>query len=171
MKIVCIQISSPLLGLRFTAALLPWLFSKNPRSYRKGATGSVRNGDQLLPFLCHCQLGLDIPMTHLTIFFSTGEKNSSCNFEFFQKLKIFNFSSSEDSAAFGSLICCWSVLQSSCSHQSGGQLSSAESLPHHYLLLPLLLYRTLQLSAFSCSKFFSRFLSPSEQHHQGLSMW
>ena len=32
----------------------------NPRSHHKGATGRVRTGDQLLPVLCHCQLGQDI---------------------------------------------------------------------------------------------------------------
>ena len=51
------------LGLRFAAALLPRLFGKNPRSHHKGATGrvTVRTVDQLLPVLCHCQLGQDIP--------------------------------------------------------------------------------------------------------------
>ena len=34
-------------------------------SDHKGATGRVRTGDQLLPILCHCQLGHDIP-EHLT---------------------------------------------------------------------------------------------------------
>ena len=49
------------LGLRFAAALLPRLVGTNPRSHHKGATGRVRTGDQLLPILCHCQLGKDIP--------------------------------------------------------------------------------------------------------------
>ena len=44
-------------GRRFAAALLPRLFGTNPRSHHKGATGRVRTGDQLLPVLCHCQLG------------------------------------------------------------------------------------------------------------------
>ena len=48
-------------GRRFAAALLPRLFGMNPRSHHKGATGRVRTGDQLLPVLCHCQLGQDIP--------------------------------------------------------------------------------------------------------------
>ena len=48
-------------GWRFSAALLPRLFWTNPRSHHKGATGRVRTGDQLLPVLCHCQLGQDIP--------------------------------------------------------------------------------------------------------------
>ena len=30
-------------------------------SHHKGSTGRVRTGDQLLPVLCHCQLGQDIP--------------------------------------------------------------------------------------------------------------
>ena len=41
--------------LRFAAALLPLLFGNNPRSHHKGATSRVRNGDLLLPVLCHCQ--------------------------------------------------------------------------------------------------------------------
>ena len=45
-------------GRRFAAALIPRLFGK-PRSHYKGATGRVRTGDQLLPVLCHCQLGQD----------------------------------------------------------------------------------------------------------------
>ena len=49
------------IGRRFAAALLPRLFRKNPRSHHKGATGRVQTGDQLLPFLCPCQLGQDIP--------------------------------------------------------------------------------------------------------------
>ena len=49
-------------GQRFAAALLPLLFGTNPRSHHKGATGRVRTGDQLLPVLCHCQLGQDIPV-------------------------------------------------------------------------------------------------------------
>ena len=49
------------IGQRFCAALLPRLFRKNPRSHHKGATCRVRTGDQLLPVLCHCQLGQDIP--------------------------------------------------------------------------------------------------------------
>ena len=52
------------LGRRFAAALLPRLFGTNPRSHHKGATGRVRTGDQLLPVLCHCQLGQDIPKNH-----------------------------------------------------------------------------------------------------------
>ena len=48
-------------GQRFAAALLPRLLGTNPRSHHKGATGRVRTGDQLLPVLCHCQLGQDIP--------------------------------------------------------------------------------------------------------------
>ena len=47
--------------LRFAAALLPRLFGTNPRSHHKGATGRVRTGNQLLPVLCHCQFGQDIP--------------------------------------------------------------------------------------------------------------
>ena len=50
------------LGRRFAAALLPRLFGTNPRSHHKGATGRVQTGDQLLPVLCHCQLGQDIPI-------------------------------------------------------------------------------------------------------------
>ena len=50
-------------GRRFTAASLPRLFWMNPRSHSKGATCSVRAGDQLLPVLYHCQLGQDIPRT------------------------------------------------------------------------------------------------------------
>ena len=50
-----------LLGQKFAAALLPRLFGTNPRSHHKGATGRVRTGDQLLPVLCNCQLGQDIP--------------------------------------------------------------------------------------------------------------
>ena len=52
-----------LLGQRFAAALLPRLrlFGKNPRSHRKGSTGRVWTGDELLPVLCHCQLGQHIP--------------------------------------------------------------------------------------------------------------
>ena len=46
------------LGRRFAAALLPRLFGTNPRSHHKGATGRVRTGDQRLPVLCHCQLGV-----------------------------------------------------------------------------------------------------------------
>ena len=49
------------IGWRVAAALLPWLFGKDPRSHHKGATGRVRAGNQLLPVLCHCQLGQDIP--------------------------------------------------------------------------------------------------------------
>ena len=49
------------IGQSFTAALLPLLFRMNPRSHHKGATGRVWTGDQLLPVLCHCQLGQDIP--------------------------------------------------------------------------------------------------------------
>ena len=48
-------------GLRFSAALLPLLFGTNPRSHHKGATCRVWTGDQLLPVLCHCQFGQDIP--------------------------------------------------------------------------------------------------------------
>ena len=33
----------------------------NLRSHHKGATGRVQIGDQLLPVLCHSQLGQDIP--------------------------------------------------------------------------------------------------------------
>ena len=49
-------------GWRLAAALLPLLFRKNPRSHHKGATGRIQTGDQLLPVLCHCQLGQDIPV-------------------------------------------------------------------------------------------------------------
>ena len=48
-------------GWRLAAALLPQLFGKNSTSHHKGATGRVWTGDQLLPVLCHCQLGQDIP--------------------------------------------------------------------------------------------------------------
>ena len=48
------------IGQRLAAALLPRLFGKNPRSHHKGATGRVQTGDQLLPVLCHCQLGKDL---------------------------------------------------------------------------------------------------------------
>ena len=51
------------IGLRFAAALLPRLFGSNPSSHHKGATGRVQTGDQLLPGLCHCQLGQDMPYT------------------------------------------------------------------------------------------------------------
>ena len=37
------------------------LFGKNPRSHHKGSTGRVWTGDELLPVLCHCQLGQHIP--------------------------------------------------------------------------------------------------------------
>ena len=39
------------------------LFGTNPRSHHKGATDRVRTGDQLLPVLCYCQHGQDIPNT------------------------------------------------------------------------------------------------------------
>ena len=55
------------IGRRFAAALLPRLFGKNPRSHHKGATGRVRPGDQLLPVLCHCQLGQGIPMHQISV--------------------------------------------------------------------------------------------------------
>ena len=45
------------IGQRLATALLPRLFGMNPRSHHKGATGRVQTGDQLLPVLCHCQLG------------------------------------------------------------------------------------------------------------------
>ena len=35
-------------------------------SHHKGATGRVGTGDQLLPVLCHCHLGQDIPKTFIT---------------------------------------------------------------------------------------------------------
>ena len=54
------------LGRRFAAALLPRLFGKNPRSHHKGATSRVQTGNQLLPVLCPCQLGQDIPNLLLT---------------------------------------------------------------------------------------------------------
>ena len=47
--------ASAIIGRRFAAA--ERLFGKNSRSHHKGATGRVRTGDQLLPILCHCQLG------------------------------------------------------------------------------------------------------------------
>ena len=55
-------------GWRYATALLPQLFGnlKNPRSNHKGATGRVRTGNQLLPVLCHCQLGQDIPRYHFS---------------------------------------------------------------------------------------------------------
>ena len=69
-------LSHNLLGLRLAAALLPQLFGKNPRSHHKGATCRVRTGDQLLPVICHCQLGQDIPLciicyNWLIIFYKT----------------------------------------------------------------------------------------------------
>ena len=59
-----------MLGQRFSAALLPQLFGTNPRSHHKGATGRVWTGDQLLPVLCHCQLGQDIPVYVLYVMYS-----------------------------------------------------------------------------------------------------
>ena len=56
-----VQFHRMVIGRRFAAVLLPRLFGTNPRSHHKGATGRVRTGDQRLPFLCHCQLGQDIP--------------------------------------------------------------------------------------------------------------
>ena len=44
-------------GQRFATASLPLLLWKYCRSHHKGTTCRVRTGDQLLPVLCHCQLG------------------------------------------------------------------------------------------------------------------
>ena len=59
--IVTFSIVIVAIGRRFSTALLPRLFWTNPRSHNKGATCRVRTGDQLLPVLCHCQHGQDIP--------------------------------------------------------------------------------------------------------------
>ena len=48
-----------ILGRSFTAALLPQMFWKNPRSHHKGATGRVRMGDQLLSVLSCAIANLD----------------------------------------------------------------------------------------------------------------
>ena len=68
------------LGRRLAAALLPKLFWKNPRPHHKGAAGRVQTGDQLLPVLCHCQLGQDIPFSlieSLTVLHESGSGAAS----------------------------------------------------------------------------------------------
>ena len=67
---ICLEYSL-IAGRRFTTALLPLLFGKNPRSHHKGALWRVWTGDQQLSVLCHFQLGQDIPYLYAYKSYST----------------------------------------------------------------------------------------------------
>ena len=60
---ICIPVRAEVRSSFITTTVL---FGMNPRSHHKGATGRVWTGDQLLPILCHCQLGQDINRSRMT---------------------------------------------------------------------------------------------------------